>query len=130
MSGLKKSIKFRFSQPEFLLSPTANDQLNTPQQISFPSGAYVEQLNLCNGMLDVESRKREVAVVVELFKPKKKAKTGTTASATASISTAEDNHDDESEEEEEEDEFPEMEIGSQTSTTSSVALITEGVQAI
>ena len=103
LSGFKRSIKFKFAQPELLLSPSA-DAPPPPQKISFPSGAYGEQLQLCNGMMDVESRKREVAVVKKEYTPQKKVK----ASTTASISTAEGNHDDE-EEEEEEEEFPEVE---------------------
>jgi hypothetical protein len=106
LSGFKKSIKFKFAQPEILLSPSV-DAPPPPQKISFPSGAYSEQLQLCNGMMDVESRKREVAVVKKEYAPKKKVKT--TATTTASISTAEDNHDDDEEEEYEEEEFPEIE---------------------
>jgi hypothetical protein len=117
LSGFKRSIKFKFAQPELLLSPSA-DAPPPPQKISFPSGAYGEQLQLCNGMMDVESRKREVAVVKKEYTPQKKVKTSTTAS----ISTAEGNHDDQEEEDvfELEEEFPEieeMETDSQESLT-------------
>ena len=51
--------------------------------------SYTEQIQLCNGMMDVESRKRELADVKKEYTPIKKAKTNASASAsTASGSIA------------------------------------------
>ena len=103
LTSCKKALRFKLTTPEILLSPTA-DVSPPPEKIKFPKSNYTEHLQICNGMMDVPSRKREVVVVAKEYGAVKKARTGE-----ASAQGDEEEEDDWEEDDWEEDEFPEVE---------------------